>query len=73
MIYFLLGIITGIILALIVLLAVGKYRKTVETVVRRIEEYPKEKGAVLEPRSRGERIMEENDAEGKDTPIGDIL
>lgn len=82
MLYFILGIITGFLIAILIVAVLTYFRRLIEhkTVVieKMIENAgPRPKGFIIEPDSDAEqsraRIIEENKRQGRDTKLEDLL
>jgi len=77
-IIFSLGITIGLLLAILILLALTYFKRSIETKVQVMEKLisnagPRPKGFIVQPETESERIrneiIEENKKQGRDTPI----
>lgn len=79
---FLLGLLTGLILALFIICSLAFFRVGIERQVRIIERTieqagPKPEGYIVEPEDEAtearEALIKKNRQEGRDTPLSDLL
>uniref|UniRef100_A0A6H1ZQH6 Uncharacterized protein n=1 Tax=viral metagenome TaxID=1070528 RepID=A0A6H1ZQH6_9ZZZZ len=82
MIIFILGYIAGIVTAILIVTTLTYFRRVIERKVNIIEKQikvagPRLKGFIIEPPSEAEevraQIIAKNKAQGKDTPISELL